>query len=159
MPAAKRARASRLSRWSQKKPVLWPPANWTRKRTPFSAMVTRGGIRSLATGRPWKSSASAIRSSTWTRKCLVPTRAAILSRIGPIRWYIPRLKISTERTSSEPVDDQAAEAVGLGVDQPAGVRHLVEAEEVAAERQGAVDPALPELGAGDVDAGREGGGG
>ena len=136
-----------MSRWSQKKPVLWPPSNWTRNRTPFSWIVTRGGSFGLASGRPGKSSASAIRSSTWTRKCFVPSRSAeqVEDRADPL--VDPQAEDLDREDVVEPVDDQAGEAVGLGVDDPVGVGRLVEPEEVAAEGDGPVDPAFPEVAA------------
>ena len=55
----------------------------------------------------------------------------------------------------EAVEDQAGEAVGLGVDDPVGVGRLVELEEVAAEGDGLVEPTFPEARTGGLDAGGE----
>ena len=51
----------------------------------------------------------------------------------------------------EAVDDQAREAVPLGVDDPVGVGHLVEAEHLAAQGDGPLDPPLPEVRARRID--------
>ena len=73
-------------------------------------------------------------------------RAPLQDRADPL--VHPQAEDLDREDVVEPVDDQAGEPVALGVEHAVGVGLLVEPEDVAPQRHGLGDPAIPELGAG-----------
>ena len=120
-----RVRARRLSRWSQKKPVLWPPGELDAEPDAvLGLIVTRGGSFGRGDGPAGEvfGQGDPLVDVDPEVPRAEPFGRPFEDRADPL--VHPEAEDLDGEDVVEAVDDQAGEAVGLGVDHPIGVRSL-----------------------------------
>ena len=118
-PAASRATRSRFSRWSKNQPVFCPPSRSTGKPSPPSSART-GSAASPSSGAHLLRQPLQRRAPR--RRCAPPRRAARAAPPAPpaapaVSRSMPAVLACTRQRVAVAVDDQAGQAVRLGMDQ------------------------------------------